>query len=65
MANFGIYNPEEYDGEDEITLTAPNKPGSKFIGWTGSNGPTPEMFVTIPQGSTGNKVYTAHWEQLP
>lgn len=55
-------NPSEYTIEDEITLKAPLKPGYKFIGWTGSNGTTPQKDVTISKGTTGDKTYTANWE---
>ena len=44
-----------------FTLVNPTKEGYTFIGWTGSNGSTPQMEVTIPIGSTGNKSYEAHW----
>ena len=54
-------NPSEYTIEDEVTLRAPIKPGYDFVGWTGSNGTTPQKEVTIPKGSTGEKNYTANW----
>ncbi len=44
-----------------ITLNQPTKVGYAFTGWTGSNGNTPQLTVTIPTGSTGDKSYTAHW----
>lgn len=44
-----------------ITLNQPTKSGYKFVGWTGSNGNTPQLTVTIPTGSTGDKTYTANW----
>jgi len=44
-----------------FTLRNPNKSGYTFTGWTGSNGSTPQTTVTITQGSTGNKNYTANW----
>lgn len=44
-----------------ITLNQPTKTGYAFTGWTGSNGNTPQLTVTIPTGSTGDKSYTAHW----
>ncbi len=55
-------NPEEYDTEDEITLTNPSKDGYTFTGWTGSNGTIPQTTVKILQGSTGSKSYTANWD---
>lgn len=43
------------------TLPIPSRTGYKFIGWTGSNGTTPQKSVTIAAGSTGNKSYKANW----
>ena len=58
----GITNPEEYTVETEsFTLNNPSKVGYTFAGWTGSNGEEPEITVTIEQGSTGDKTYTANW----
>ena len=55
--------PTKYTIESEtFTLTNPTKTGYNFVGWTGSNGDAPEMSVNIPQGSSGNKYYTANWE---
>ncbi|MCI8833359.1 MAG: hypothetical protein HFJ19_04075 [Clostridia bacterium] len=55
-------NPTTYTIESEnITLKNPTKAGYSFIGWTGSNGETPQLEVTINKGSTGNKNYTANW----
>ena len=55
-------NPESYDvTTNAITLNNPTRTGYVFLGWTGSNGTTPQMTVTIAQGSTGNKSYTANW----
>ena len=56
-------NPETYTVESEaITLTNPTKYGHIFTGWSGT-GLTGEnnMTVTIPKGSTGDRVYTAHY----
>ncbi len=58
----GTTNPEEYTVETEsFTLNNPEKTGYTFAGWTGSNGETKQITVTIEQGSTGNKTYTANW----
>ena len=46
-----------------FTLRNPTKTGYTFIGWTGSNGTIPQTTVTIAQGSTGNREYTANWTQ--
>ena len=58
-------NPSTYTIEkNDITLQAPTKTGNVFKGWTGSNGTTKEMSVTIQQGSTGDKEYTANWNEI-
>ena len=44
------------------TLPIPSRKGYKFIGWTGSNGNTPQKSVTIATGSTGDKSYKANWK---
>ena len=54
-------NPATYTVEDTITLQEPTRLFYEFTGWTESNGSTPQTSVTIPQGSTGNKTYTANW----
>ena len=46
---------------ETFELPTPYKTGYNFIGWTGSNGSTPETTVTIPKGSSGDKQYTANW----
>ena len=38
--------------------------GYEFIGWTGSNGDTPQTSVTIPSGSFGSKTYTANYDLI-
>ena len=56
-------NPDSYTVEsDAITLNTPTRPGYTFTGWsgTGLDGEN-NMTVTIEQGSTGNRSYTAHW----
>lgn len=45
-----------------FSLETPSKTGYTFTGWTGSNGSTPQTTVTISQGSTGDRVYTANWK---
>ena len=56
-------NPTYYiTGDNAITLTNPTKSGSLFLGWTGSNGSTPQSTVTIASAATGNKSYTANWK---
>lgn len=54
-------NPSTYNADQTITLNNPTKNNYTFIGWTGSNGNTPQLNLTIPFGSTGNRTYTANW----
>ncbi len=49
------------ENDADYTLPAPTKTGYEFLGWTGSNGSTPQQKVSIPKGSTGNKTYTAEF----
>ncbi|MBR3116598.1 MAG: InlB B-repeat-containing protein, partial [Bacilli bacterium] len=57
-------NPSYYTIETEtITLDNPTKVGNTFVGWTGSNGETPEMLVKIEKGSRGFKEYTANYSE--
>lgn len=56
-------NPNTYTIETvAFTLKNPTKSGYTFTGWsgTGLDGEN-NMTVTIPTGSTGNRIYTAHW----
>jgi uncharacterized repeat protein (TIGR02543 family)/uncharacterized repeat protein (TIGR01451 family) len=55
-------NPVEYTVKSAaITLAPPRKPGDVFTGWTGSNGEDPQETLTIPAGSTGDRVYYANF----
>jgi len=56
-------NPATYTVKDEVTLLDPAREGYIFTGWTGTGitGDDPVMEVTIEQGSTGDRTYTAHW----
>ena len=57
-------NPTTYNvTTPTFTLNNPTKAACTFDGWTGSNGTTPQTTVTIAQGSTGDRSYTAHWTQ--
>ena len=56
-------NPDTYTIETRtFTLKNPTKSGYTFTGWsgTGLDGEN-NMTVIIPTGSTGNRIYTAHW----
>lgn len=55
--------PTKYTVESAtLNIPRPTKAGHTFLGWTGSNGSTNQMDVSIAHGSTGNKSYTAHWK---
>ncbi|MDR2042617.1 MAG: InlB B-repeat-containing protein, partial [Tannerella sp.] len=57
-------NPTSYNVTTlTFTLTHPVKTDTVFIGWTGTDiaGPFPQLNVTIPTGSIGNRTYTAKW----
>lgn len=56
-------NPNEYTVEKEdFTLANPKKVGYVFKGWISTESEKPEVIVTIKKGSTGNRAYTAQWE---
>jgi len=58
----GKENPVEYTVEsDDITLENPVRPDYMFKGWTSSDITEPEMEITIPAGSIGDRKYTANW----
>ena len=59
--NPATYNPDMAT----FDLAAPTRLGYTFIGWTGSNGNTPQTAVQIAKGSTGNRNYVAHWAINP
>ena len=60
--NFVLENPTQYgEASDTIELSIPIKDGYTFLGWTGSNGNTPQINVSIEHGSTGDKSFTANW----
>ena len=58
-------NPDTYTVESRsVLLTRPTREGYTFTGWSGT-GLTGEenMSVLIAKGSTGDREYTAHWEE--
>ena len=62
VLNDGSHNPGSYaEISLPFSLSIPTKDGYEFIGWTGSNGDTPELEVTILKGTTGNLNYKANW----
>ena len=55
-------NPDRYYIDSPtFTLNNPTRAGYYFVGWTGSNGTTPQITVTIPKGSHGDLKFTANW----
>ena len=48
-------------GDAPVTIPTPTRDHHVFLGWTGSNGTTPQTSVTIPTGSTGDRSYSANW----
>jgi len=64
-ATFATANPTTYTIEsDAITLNNPSKTGYTFAGWTGTGLDAATISVTIAQGSTGDRSYTATWRKL-
>ncbi len=62
VLNDGPHYPGSYaEISLPFSLSIPTKDGYEFIGWTGSNGDTPELEVRIPKGTTGNLNYKANW----
>lgn len=58
-------NPDTYTIEsDEISLAAPAKTGCDFAGWSGTDVAGTSISVTIPEGSVGDRTYTAHWTPI-
>ena len=59
----GAGNPDTYTVESEtFTLNPPTKDGYIFTGWTWDGQNDPQTEVTIEKGSTGDRSYTANWE---
>lgn len=58
-------NPTTYNIETpDFTLNNPKRAGHRFLGWTRGAGGTPEMTVTVTQGTTGELHFNAHWQDL-
>ena len=55
-------NPDSYTMQsDAFTLNAPTKEGAVFAGWTGANGDTPQVTVTVNKGTSGDLSFKANW----
>lgn len=50
-----------YTVEEEVELPIPTREGYEFIGWVGEDIIDAQKKVTIPRGSTGFRLYAAHW----
>ena len=62
----GVTNPTTYNIESEaFTLNNPTREGYNFTGWAGTGIGVVTPNVTIAKGSTGNRTYTAMWNQDP
>ena len=46
---------------ETFNLPTPTKAKYVFLGWTGSNGTTPQTSVSITKGTYGDLSYTANW----
>lgn len=58
-------NPTTYNIETPtFSLNNPTQPGYTFDGWTGTGLNEATQTVTIAQGSTGNRSYTANWTRF-
>lgn len=56
-------NPVSFNTESEpITLNNPTRENYAFLGWIGTDITTPTATVTIPTGSSGDRVYMAIWD---
>lgn len=57
-----IENPLEYNlFTPTFKLNNPTKDGYTFCGWTGSNGDSPQLTITICKGSCGNLEFIANY----
>lgn len=57
-----VQNPTSYNVDTEtFTLNNPSKAGYTFTGWTGTGLSGATLVVTIEQGSTGDREYTANF----
>ena len=57
--------PIQYTVESEaFQLPTPVRTGYIFLGWTGEGITEPQKTMEIPQGSTGDRTYTANWQVI-
>ena len=61
----GEENPASYNIEtSDIHLVNPIRLGYDFLGWTWEGQETPDDYVVIRSGMTGDKSFTANWELI-
>ena len=57
--------PIQYTVESEaFQLPTPVRTGYIFLGWTGEGITEAQKIIEIPQGSTGDRTYTANWQVI-
>ena len=57
--------PIQYTVESEaFQLPTPIRTGYIFLGWTGEGITEAQKIIEIPQGSTGDRTYTANWQVI-
>ena len=57
--------PIQYTVESEaFQLPTAVRTGYIFLGWTGEGITEPQKTIEIPQGSTGDRTYTANWQVI-
>ena len=62
MDGVGTSEALVYTVEQAVTLPTPTREGYAFLGWTVNSDMAPQLTVVLPQGSIGNRTYTAKWE---
>ena len=62
MDGVGTSEALVYTVEQPVTLPTPTREGYAFLGWTVNSDMAPQLTVVLPQGSIGNRTYTANWE---
>ena len=62
MNGVGTSEALVYTVEQPVTLPTPTREGYAFLGWTVNSDMAPQLTVVLPQGSIGNRTYTANWE---
>ena len=59
---YGVSNPSTYNIESSaITLNNPSKLGYTFDGWSGTGLSGTTTTATVPNGSYGDRSFTANW----